>query len=99
MTPTNVVSMNFKTASAMQEFIDVYEKDAPSLYPQAELLLLVKIDDASLIAVAAYPSEEGRLAAKKTAEERIEGHLAPLFKENFRLVGDMVVKHQIKQPS
>ena len=83
----------------MQEFIDMYEKNAPSLYPQAELLLLVKIDETSLIAVAAYPSEEGRLAAEKTAEERIKGHLAPLFEENFRLLGDMVVKHQIKQPS
>ena len=87
--------MNFKSAEAMQEFIDMYECDAPSLYPQAELLVLVKTDEASLIAIAAYPSEDDRLAAKKTAEERIKGHLAPLFEENFRLVGDMVVQHRL----
>ena len=57
MTPTNVVSMNFKTAAAMQEFIDIYEKDSPSLYPQAELLLFIKTDETSLLAIAAYPTE------------------------------------------
>ncbi len=95
MKPTNVVSMNFKSAEAMQEFIDMYERNAPSLYPQAELLVLVKTDEASLIAIAAYPSEDDRLVAKKTAEKRVKGHLAPLFEENFRLVGDMVVQHRL----
>ena len=33
MTPTNVVSMNFKTKEAMQEFLDMYEKDSPTLFP------------------------------------------------------------------
>ena len=95
MKPTNVVSMNFKSAEAMQEFIDMYERNAPSLYPQAELLVLVKTDEASLIAIAAYPSEDDRLVAQKTAEKRVKGHLAPLFEENFRLVGDMVVQHRL----
>ena len=94
MKPTNVVSMDFNSAEAMEEFIKMYERDAPSLYSEAELLVLVKTEEASLIAIAAYPTEEDRLAASKTAQERIGGHFAPLFKESFRLLGDMVVHHR-----
>ena len=42
MKPTNVVSMDFNSPEAMEEFIEMYERDGPSLYPQAELLVLVK---------------------------------------------------------
>jgi hypothetical protein len=94
MKPTNVVSMDFTSAEAMEEFIKMYERDAPSLYSEAELLVLVKTEEASLIAIAAYPTEEDRLTASKTAQERIGGHFAPLFKESFRLLGDMVVHHR-----
>ena len=94
MKPTNVVSMDFNSAEAMEEFIEMYERDAPSLYPEAELLVLVVTDDASLIAIAVYPTEEDRLAASKTAQERIKDQFAPLFKESFRLQGDMVVQHR-----
>ena len=41
MTPTNVVSMNFKSKEAMQEFLDMYERDSPTLYPDAEMLLMI----------------------------------------------------------
>ena len=94
MKPTNVVSMDFNSSEAMEEFIETYERDAPSLFPEAELLVLVKTEDASLIAISAYPTEDDRLAASNTAQERIKGHLAPLFKESFRLLGDMVVHHR-----
>ena len=67
MKPTNVVSIDFNSAAAMEEFIEMYEHDAPSLYPEAELLVLVVTDEASLIAIAAYFTEEDRLAASKTA--------------------------------
>ena len=67
MKPTNVVSMDFTSAEAMEEFIKMYERDAPSLYSEAELLVLVKTEEASLIAIAAYPTEEDRLTASKTA--------------------------------
>ena len=93
MKPTNVVSMDFNSPETMEEFIEMYQRDAPSLYPQAELLILVKTEEASLLAVAAYPTEDDRLAASETAQERIKGHFAPLFSESFRLLGDMVVHH------
>ena len=94
MKPTNVVSMDFNSAEAMEEFIEMYERDAPALYPDAELLVLVKTEEASLIAIAAYPTEDDRLAASRTAQQRIGGQFAPLFKESFRLLGDMVVQHR-----
>ena len=94
MKPTNVVSMDFNSAEAMEEFIETYERDSPSLFPEAELLVLVKTEEASLIAISAYPAEEDRMAASETAQGRIKGHLAPLFKESFRLLGDMVVHHR-----
>ena len=36
MTPTNVVSMDFETKEAMEDFLKTYERDSPSLYPDAE---------------------------------------------------------------
>ena len=64
MKPTNVVSLDFTSAETMEKFIKMYERDAPSLYSEAELLVLVKTEEASLIAIAAYSTEEDRLAAK-----------------------------------
>ena len=38
MTPTHVVSMDFETKKAMQNFLETYERDSPTLYPDAEML-------------------------------------------------------------
>ena len=89
MTPTNVVSMNFKSKEAMQEFLDMYERDSPTLYPDAEMLLMIKTTETSCVGVSVYPNEE----ARNLAESRTSGKLKHLVKENFRLSGDMVVKH------
>ena len=89
MTPTNVVSMNFKSKEAMQEFLDMYERDSPTLYPDAEMLLMIKTTETSCVGVSVYPNEEARSLAKS----RTSGKLKHLVKENFRLSGDMVVKH------
>ena len=93
MTPTNVVSMNFKTKQALQEFLDMYEKDSPTLFPDAEMLLMIKTTETSCMGVSVYPNEEARLASSNLAESRTSGELKHLFEENFRLSGDMVVKH------
>ena len=55
MKPTNVISMNFKSANGIQEFIDMYERYAYPLYPQAKLIVLVKTYELSIIAYTAYP--------------------------------------------
>ena len=93
MTPTNVVSMNFKSREAMQEFLDMYERDSPTLYPDAEMLLMIQPTETSCMGVSVYPDEEARLASRKLAESRTSGKLKHLFEEDFRLSGDMVVKH------
>tara|TARA_B100000579_G_scaffold400204_1_gene381679 strand:+ start:612 stop:914 length:303 start_codon:yes stop_codon:yes gene_type:complete len=89
MTPTNVVSMDFETKEAMQDFLDMYERDSPTLYPDAEMLLMIKTTETSCVGVSVYPNEE----ARNLAESRTSGELKHLVKENFRLSGDMVVKH------
>ena len=89
MTPTNLVSMNFKSKEAMQEFLDMYERDSPTLYPDAEMLLMIKTTETSCVGVSVYPNEE----ARSLAESRTSGKLKYLVKENFRLSGDMVIKH------
>ena len=89
MTPTNVVSMNFKSKEAMQEFLDMYERDSHTLYPDAEMLLMIKTTETSCVGVSVYPNEK----ARSLAESRTSGKLKYLVKENFRLSGDMVVKH------
>ena len=65
MKPTNVVSMDFNTAEATEEFIEMYERDAPSLYPEAELLVLVVTDETSLIAVEAIAAVGSSLTGVK----------------------------------
>ena len=65
MKPINVVSMDFNTAEAMEEFIEMYERDAPSLYPEAELLVLVVTDETSLIALEAIAAVGSSLTGVK----------------------------------
>ena len=89
MTPTNVVSMDCETKEAMEDFLKTYERDSPTLYPDAEMLLMIKTTETSCVGVSVYPNEE----ARGLAESRTSAKLRHLVKENFRLSGDMVVKH------
>ena len=89
MTPTNVVSMDFETKEAMEDFLKTYERDSPTLYPDSEMLLMIKTTETSCVGVSVYPNEK----AHSLAESRKSGKLKYLVKENFRLSGDMVVKH------
>ena len=95
MTPTNVVSMNFKDKESLDDFVKMYQKDSPKLYPDAEILMFIKLTDTSAVAISVYPNEEARINSKKLAESRVSGELKKLFEEDFRLSGDMVVKHII----
>ena len=52
MTPTNVVSMDFETEEAMEDFLKMYERDSPTLYPDAEMLLMIKTTETSCVAVS-----------------------------------------------
>ena len=97
MTPTNVVSMNFKDKASLDDFVKMYQKDSPKLYPDAEMLMFIKLTDTSAIAISVYPNEEARVNSKKLAESRVSGELKQLFEEDFRLSGDMVVKHIIEK--
>ena len=58
----------------------MYKRDAPSRYPEADLVVLIKTQEARLIAIAAYPTEEPSMAASKTAQGCIKVHFASLFK-------------------
>ena len=97
MTPTNVVSMNFKDKTSLDDFVKMYQKDSSKLYPDAEILMFIKLTDTSAVAISVYPNEEARINSKKLAESRVSGELKQLFEEDFRLSGDMVVKHIIEK--
>ena len=97
MTPTNVVSMNFKDKASLDDFVKMYQKDSPKLYPDAEILMFIKLTDTSVVAISVYPNEEARINSKKLAESRVSVELKQLFEEDFRLSGDMVVKHIIEK--
>ena len=71
----------------------MYERDSPTLFPDAEMLLIIKTTDTSCMGISVYPNEKARLASSNFAESRTSGELKHLFEENFRLSGDMVVKH------
>ena len=64
MTPTNVVSMNFKDKASLDDFVKMYQKDSPKLYPDAEILMFIKLTDRSAVAISVYPNEEARLNSK-----------------------------------
>ena len=97
MTPTNVVSMNFKDKASLDDFVKMYQKDSPKLYPDAEILMFIKLTDTSAVAISVYPNEEARINSKKLAESRVSEELKQLIEEDFRLSGDMVVKHIIEK--
>ena len=97
MTPTNVVSMNFKDKTSLDDFVKMYQKDSPKLYPDAEILMFIKLTDTSAVAISVYPNEEARINSKKLAESRVSRELKQLFEEDFRLSDDMVVKHIIEK--
>ena len=60
------------------------------------MLMFIKLTDTSAIAISVYSNEEARVNSKKLAESRVSGELKQLFEEDFRLSGEMVVKHIIK---
>ena len=65
MTPTNVVSMNFKDKAFLDDFVKMYQKDSPKLYPDAEILMFIKLTDTSAVAISVYPNEEARINSKR----------------------------------
>ncbi len=95
----NVVSMEFKTEDALQDFAARYDKVAPIHYPQAEVFLFIKTDDQSDLRKSIYASKGARVAGNQKRNKHIETtEMAPLFKEAFRVKGDVMVKHIMPEP-
>ena len=100
MSVANVVSMEFESEAALQDFAAKYDKVGPTHYPQAEILLFVKTDDQSGLGISIYPSEEAREAGHQKRNQDIETtEMVPLFKEAFRVKGDVMVKHILSKPT
>ena len=96
MSVANVVSMEFESKEALQDFAAKYDKLGPTHYPQAEILLFVKTDDQSGLGISIYPSEEAREAGNQQRNQEVKTtEMVPLMKEIFRVKGDVMVKHII----
>ena len=94
MSVANVVSMEFESEQALQDFAVKYNEVAPIHYSQAEIILFVKTDDQSGLGISIYPSEEAREAGNRQRNQEIKtNEMAPLMKEIFRVKGDVLVKH------
>ena len=94
MSVANVVSMEFESAQALQDFAARYHEVAPINYPQAEILMFVKTDDQSGLGISIYPSEEPRETGNQQRNQDAKTiEMAPLMKEIFRVKGDVMVKH------
>ena len=99
MSVANVVSMEFESKEALQEFAAKYDKVGPTHYPQAEILLFVKTDDQSGLGISIYPSEEAREAGNKMRNRDMQAsEMGPLIKEAFRVNGEVMVKHILSKP-
>ena len=64
MTPTNVVSMDFETKEAMEDFLKTYERDSPTLYPDAEMLLMIKTTETSCVGFQFIPTKKREVLLK-----------------------------------
>ena len=96
MSVANVVSMEFESEQALQDFAVKYNEVAPIHYSQAEIILFVKTDDQSGLGISIYPSEEAREAGNRQRNQEVKtNEMAPLIKEIFRVKGDVMVKHII----
>ena len=94
MSVANVVSMEFESEQALQEFAEKYKAFGPIHYPQAEIIMFVKTDDQSGLGISIYPSEEAREAGNRQRNQEVKtNEMAPLMKEIFRVKGDVMVKH------
>ena len=99
MSVANVVSMDFESEEALQDFAAKYDAVDPIHYPQAEILLFVKTDNKSGLGISTYPSEGAREAGNQKRNEDMETtEIAPLFKESFRVKGDVIIKHILSKP-
>lgn len=91
-----MVSMEFESEQALQDFAVKYNEVAPIHYSQAEIILFVKTDDQSGLGISIYPSEEAREAGNLQRNQEVKtNEMAPLMKEIFRVKGDVMVKHII----
>lgn len=97
MTATNVVSLNFKSEKAMQEFIEMYERDSLELFPEALTLMMIKTTDTNCLGISIYPDAEIRDKSRKHAESTVLKKLSHLFQEDFKLTGEVVVNH-VRKP-
>ena len=94
MSVANVVSMEFESKEALQDFAARYDKVAPLHYPQAEIIMFVKTDDQSGLGISIYPNEKAREAGNQQRNQDVKtNEMAPLMKEIFRVKGDVMVKH------
>ena len=93
MSATNVVSLNFKNKKAMNEFLTMYNDKSPKLFPEAKILMIVKITATNCLGISVYPDAETRDKSRRLAETHILGKLSQLFEEDFRLTGEVVVQH------
>ena len=99
MSVANVVSMEFESAQALEDFAARYDEVAPIHYPQAEILMFVKTDDQSGLGISIYPSEKAREAGNQQRNQDAKTtEMAPLMKEIFRVKGDVMVKHIMPAP-
>ena len=94
MSVANVVSMEFESEQALQEFAERYNQFGPVHYPQAEIIMFVKTDQQSGLGISIYPNEEASEAGEQQRNQDTQStEMAPLMKEIFRVKGDVMVKH------
>ena len=92
MSIARINMLEFETEDDLNKRAELYEKDAPTLFPNAELLLTIKTGPTSAMSVSIYPNE-------KVAEESLirrnkhfrAAEVQP--REAWYLEGKVVQKH------
>lgn len=76
----------------MEEFIAMYECHASELYEDYEHLMLIRVDEASCVAISVYADEDAQMRAHEVSQKRRSE--TTWIKEGLRLSGELVVHHK-----
>ena len=99
MSVANVVSMEFESEQALQDFAVKYNEVAPIHYPQAEIIMFIKTDQQSGLGISIYPDEvASEVGDQQRNQDSQSTEMAPLMREIFRVKGDVMVKHIMPLP-
>ena len=84
--------MRFHDAEKANEWISWYNRDGPSGFAQAEVLLFVRTGPTSGLTISVYPDDDAKQKGS-AARQKFQAQQADYIREITVFEGDVEVKH------